>query len=199
MILALRVLRRATSLMQTSLLTLHRASITSQETGLLQRLTIARAIKIQRTRDSETERARLPGRATTLEIRLNIELTLTIKQRERSLNLLLMQLIREIILQATTIALKLAGTRHEPHPNDRALTTPNRLDRPLYTDRLRLHIHIRLGLLTNGDKLITDGIREILGRGLGSGDILRGSDIRLLGLRGIIDIRLGHWATTLIS
>src|SRR6187431_1544265 len=92
--LALRVLRRAAGLLETSLLALHDASVAGQEACLLERRAVVVLVDaVEGTGHAETQRAGLTGGAATLDAGVNVEATLDVEQRERRVHELLVHLV----------------------------------------------------------------------------------------------------------
>ena len=115
--------------MQTSLLTLNSTSVAGQEASLLQRRAISRVVDIQGTSNGKAKSTSLTGGATTGEVCMNVELTFTINQYQRRLDQLLVQFVREVIFQGTTVADDLTGTSGHANTNDGALAATNSLNR----------------------------------------------------------------------
>src|SRR5699024_4112705 len=107
--LALGVLRGTTCTVQTCLLTLDSTSVAGQAASLLQLGALLRVVLVQGAGDSQTHRTSLAGRAAAGQGCLDVELVLALQQDQRILDELLVELVREVILQCAAIAGDLAG------------------------------------------------------------------------------------------
>ena len=85
--------------MQTSLLTLNCTSVTGEEASLLQGWALSRVVGVQCAGDSQAESAGLTGRSAATQVCLDVELVLAVQQDQRSLDQLLVQLVREVVFQ----------------------------------------------------------------------------------------------------
>ena len=176
--------------MQTSLLALNLASIAGEEAGLLEGTAVSRIVGVQRTGDRETESAGLARGATTLEVRLDVELAFTLNEGERGLNELLVQLVREVIFQGAAVTGELAGAGGHHDANNGALAAPHGLDREVALLGFNDSFFFNL----SGDR-IADGGNELFGR------CLSGDEVGLVGLvLNLVFGVLAHYcATCLIS
>ena len=101
-----------------------------------------------------------------------------------------MQLVREVVLEGTTVNGDFAGTSNEANTSDGALTATDGLDRAL-VDRSS-GLSLCLGGSSDG---ITDGVGELLGR---SGCC---SDVGSVGyvVVSVCDVLLGHYCATCLN
>src|SRR5882757_5042407 len=106
---ALRVLRSLTGLLQTVLLALDGARVTREVAGLLQRRPVLGLDDDQRPGDGQTQRARLSGRSATVEVREDVDAFDPVDEHQRSLDQLLVHLVREVLLEAAAVQVELAG------------------------------------------------------------------------------------------
>ena len=176
--------------MQTSLLALNLASIAGEEAGLLEGAAISRVVGVQRTGDRQAESASLARGATALEVRLDVELALTLNEGEGSLNELLVQLVREVIFQGAAVTGELAGASGHHDAHNGALAASHGLDREVALLGLNNCFFFNL----SGDG-IADGGYELFARSLG------GDEVGLVSL--VLNLVLGvlahYCATCLIS
>src|SRR5205823_2821294 len=116
--LTLRVLRGLTGLLQTVLLTLGGPGVPGQEAGLLQRRTVVDLVLHQRPGDRQAQRAGLARGAAATQVREDVEALRLLGQHQRFAHQLLLHLAREVVLQRPAVQRELAGTRHQPDPDD---------------------------------------------------------------------------------
>ena len=88
---------------------------------LLQR----RIVPQQRTRQSQHDRTSLPRVTSATGPDENVHLPPRIRHLQRPENRLAVQLLREVVVQSSTIDLDLPRPRRNPHPCHRALTPPS--------------------------------------------------------------------------
>src|SRR5215218_1736560 len=121
---ALAVLRRLAGLLETGLLTLGRASVAGQQTGLLERRTVGVEVdRVEATRHTEAEGAGLAGDATAVDARDDVEPVVQPEGRERLVDDLLVELVREVRLQRAAVDPPDAGARDDPDAGDGLLAT----------------------------------------------------------------------------
>ena len=124
--LALGVLLSLTGLLETSLLTLDDACVTAQVTGLLQGGAVVFDVDlVQRTGDAEAQRAGLAGDAATVDAGDNVVGAFKIKDLEGLVDVLLVQLVREVVRQFAAIDGPLAGARYNANACNSFLATAN--------------------------------------------------------------------------
>ena len=188
--LALGVLRRTTCTVQTSLLTLNCTSVAGQEASLLQLGALLWVVLVQSTSDSQTHCAGLAGWATAVQRCLDVELVLALQQDQWVLDQLLVQLVREVVLQRTTVAGDLAGTLNQTNTDDSALAATDGLDWALVNRSNWSGLFDLVALDSDG---LTDGCGEFLVRSLGWGELFDDLCLEVL-------VVLRHYcATCLIS
>ena len=199
--LTLGVLRGTTCLVQTGLLALHRTGIAGEETSLLQGRAIVDVELVKSTGDREAESTGLAGGAATLEVGLDVELTVALEKYERGQDILLVQLVGDVLLQATAVAGDLAGASNHGHTDDGALTATDGLNRVIQLSRGE-NRSLSGGVLGSlGSDGITDGGGELLGCSLSGSNVFCGSNVRLVGLYVLylLYVLFAHCATCLIS
>src|SRR5699024_3381390 len=76
----------------------------------------------------------LTGWATAVDGNLHVELAFTVQQGQWQQDVLLVQLVREVVVQATAIDDDFTGTRDHAYASNCALTTTNGLDWALVQD-----------------------------------------------------------------
>ena len=178
--------------MQTCLLTLDSTSVAGQEASLLQLGALLRVVLVQGAGDSQTHRTSLAGRAAAGQGCLDVELVLALQQDQRVLDELLVELVREVVLQCAAVAGDLAGALNHADADDGALTATNGLDRALVQRSSRCGL---FGLLALNVEGVTDGCHELLVGSVGGG-VLCG--LVLEGL-GVVEVLSHYCATCLIS
>src|SRR5215475_15006923 len=119
--LALRVLRRLPRLLQAVLLALLHAGIPGEEARPLQGSPVLRVDQRQGAGDAQPQRTRLAGHPATGDAGGDIELPLGPEGHERLADELLVDLVREELLQRPLVDAPLAGARCDPDPRDRLL------------------------------------------------------------------------------
>ena len=182
--------------MQTSLLALDSTSVAGEEASLLENAALLRVELVQGTSNSQAQSTGLTGRATTVDVGLDVELALALDQDQRILDLLLVQLVREVILELAAVADNLAGTSGQNDAGDSALTTTDSLNRTIQGQRCS-RSSLSLGL---GSNCVADGRGELFsGSSSGSLNIVVGSLGGLYVLVLIDVLWVGHCATALIS
>src|SRR6266576_124571 len=118
---ALRVLRRLPGLLQAILLALLDAGIPGKEARPLQGNPVFRVDQRQGACDPEPQRTRLAGDPAAGDAGGHIELPLGPEGHERLTDELLVDLVREEVLQRPLVDAPLAGARCDPDPCDRLL------------------------------------------------------------------------------
>src|SRR5690606_23675109 len=121
---ALGVLRRLAGLLEAGLLALDDARVATEETGLLEgRAVVLLVDLVQRAGHTEAHSASLAGRAAALKADDHVEAALEVEDRERVVDLLLVQLVREVVLEAAAVDGPLAGAGDQANAGDGALAT----------------------------------------------------------------------------
>ena len=124
--LALRVLRCLAGLLQTGLLTLDDTGVAGQEAGLLQGRTVVLAVNlVQRAGDAQAQRTGLAGGAATVDACNDVVSAIQIKQLERIVDFLLVQLVREVVSQFAAVDGPVAGTGNDAHAGNSFLAAAN--------------------------------------------------------------------------
>src|SRR5699024_4506267 len=82
-----------------------------------------------------TQSAGLTGWATAVDGNLHVELAFTVQQGQWQQDVLLVQLVREVIVQATAVDDDFTGTSDHAYASNCALTTTNGLDWAIVQDR----------------------------------------------------------------
>src|ERR1700733_12237929 len=100
---ALAVLRRLAGLLETVLLALDGTRVTREEAGLLQRRTVLGLDDDQRPGDGQTQCACLPGRTAAVEVGEDVDGVDPVDRDQRSLDQLLVHLVREVRLEAAAV------------------------------------------------------------------------------------------------
>src|SRR6266516_400855 len=118
---ALRVLRCLPGLLQAVLLALLDAGIPGKEARPLQGSPVFRVDQYQGTCDPQPQRTRLAGDPAAGDAGGHIELPLGPEGHERLTDELLVDLVREEVLQRPLVDAPLAGARCDPDPRDRLL------------------------------------------------------------------------------
>src|SRR5437868_9335734 len=120
--LALAVLRSLAGLLQSVLLALGGARVTGEEAGLLERRAVRLDIESgQPTGQAHAQGAGLTGDAATVDARDHVERLFGAEHHEGLVDDLLVNLVREVVLERTTIDRPLAGARHDADAGDRFL------------------------------------------------------------------------------
>src|SRR5688572_18270545 len=121
---ALALLGSLPCLLQAGLLALLDARVTSEQSRLLERRAIGFLVDgVERAGDTETERAGLTGHATAGDAGDDVEPTLEAGLGERLLGDLLVQLVREVLLQRLAVDRPLTAARHDADARDGLLAT----------------------------------------------------------------------------
>ena len=185
--------------MQTGLLALDGAGVAGEEAGLLQLAALLRVVLVEGAGDGQAQGAGLAGRAAAVDVGGDVELVLALEQDQRVLDLLLVQLVREVILDVAAVAGDLAGAGGDVDARDGALAAADGLDRAIQDGGLGGDGLVALDLGGLIDERVADGGGEVLGGGLGrSLDVVVGGlGVLDLGLVGVLGV--GHCATALIS
>src|SRR5512133_906774 len=122
--LALRELRRLTGLLESGLLALLDASVTVEESGLLEDGAVVLFVDlVQRAGDAEAQRAGLAGRATTGDAGDDVVAAEQVEDLERVVDQLLVQLVREVVVELAPVDDDLAGAGNDAHAGDGLLAT----------------------------------------------------------------------------
>src|SRR5690606_9388770 len=117
--LALRELRGLAGLLETGLLALDDAGVTSEEAGLLERGAVVLAVDlVGRAGDRETQRTGLAGGAASGDAGDHVVRADEVEQLERVGDELLVQLAREVLLELTAVHGERAGAGDEAHAGD---------------------------------------------------------------------------------
>src|SRR4051794_21961580 len=117
--LPLRELRRLASLLETRLLALDDAGVTSQEAGLLERRAVVLAVDlVQGASDRETQRAGLTGGAAAGDLDDHVVAAEQVEHLERVVDELLVQLVREVLLERAAVHQIGAGAGGEARAGD---------------------------------------------------------------------------------
>src|SRR5699024_5423301 len=121
---ALGVLRGLTGLLQTGLLPLGGARVAGELPGLLQRGPVGLGVDlVQCTGDRQAQGASLPGGATAVDAGNDVEAAFQVQQGERGVHQLLVQLVREVVLQGAAVHLPGSGAGQEADTGDGLLAT----------------------------------------------------------------------------
>src|SRR3982751_4131227 len=157
--LPLRELRRLASLLETRLLALDDAGVTSQEAGLLERRAVVLTVDlVQGASDRETQRARLTGGAAAGDLDDHVVAAEQVEHLERVVDELLVQLVGEVLLERAAVHEERAGAGGEPRPGDGLLAAADgRAGNAQNRTR-------RLGGLFDG-RLGREALHELLGEG----------------------------------
>src|SRR5690606_13478612 len=158
--------RGLASLLEASLLALDDAGVARKEPGLLEGGAVVLAVDlVEGTGDREAQRARLTRGAAARDLGLDVVGAEQVEHLERVVDELLVQLVREVVLEGAAVHREGAGARNEAHLRDGLLATADRGAR-----------HVEHG---------TRGAGGLIGRGLGRE---RGES---LGRHGVFDLRHG--------
>src|SRR5699024_7169698 len=187
--LTLGVLRSTTCLVQTSLLTLNCTCVTGQQASLLQGSAVSWVVNVQCTGNSQTQCAGLTGWATAVDGNLHVELAFTVQQGQWQQDVLLVQLVREVVVQATAIDDDFTGTRDHAYASNCALTTTNGLDWALVQD---WSFSFGLSGCLWSDR-ITNGVGEFFGSSSRSSDV---SSVSYVVLEVLV---ISHYCATCLS
>src|SRR5690625_5362813 len=168
---ALGVLRRLAGLLEPGLLALDDARVTREETGLLQGRTVVVHVElVERTCHAETNRAGLAGGAAAGDADDHVEAALQVEGGQRIVDLLLVQLVREVRLEVTAVDGPLAGAGDQTDTGDGALAAAGAVAGGGHglagTDR---GLTGGLGGGAGGDVLVGRGVEGVRGGGLGHG------------------------------
>src|SRR5699024_71627 len=116
---ALGVLRRLAGLLQTGLLALDDAVIAAQEACLLEGRAVGLLVDlVQRAGHAEAHGTGLAGGAAAGEAHDDVEAALEVERGQRVVDLLLVQLVREVVLEAAAVQGPLAGAGQQAHAGD---------------------------------------------------------------------------------
>src|SRR5688500_3705902 len=125
--LALGVLLSLAGLLETGLLTLDDAGVTGEVAGLLQRGAVVLDVDlVQRTGDAETQCTGLAGGATAVDAGNDVVGAFEIEDLEGLVDVLLVQLVREVVVQLAAVDGPLAGARHNADACNGFLAAANR-------------------------------------------------------------------------
>src|SRR5690606_13237037 len=106
------------------LLALDDARVATEEAGLLEgRAVVLLVDLVQRAGDAEAHGPGLAGRAAAVEAHDHVEAALELEDRERVVDLLLVQLVREVVLERAAVDGPLAGAGDQADTGDRTLAT----------------------------------------------------------------------------
>src|SRR5699024_2986486 len=98
------------------------AVIAAEEAGLLEGGAVGVHVDlVQRAGHAEAHGASLTGRAAAVEADDDVEAARQVEDRERVVGLLLVQRVREVLLEGAAVEGPLAGAGDEAHAGDRAL------------------------------------------------------------------------------
>ena len=124
---ALRELRGLAGLLETGLLALHDAGVAGQQTGLLQSRAVGLFVDlVERAGHAEAQGAGLTSGAATVDARDHVEAALELQLGERLVGDLLVQLVREVVVERAAVDPPLAGARDDAHAGDGLLATTGR-------------------------------------------------------------------------
>src|SRR5688572_21036159 len=124
---ALAELRRLAGLLQTGLLALDDAGVAREQPGLLQRRTVRLEVDgVQAPGHAETQRAGLTGDPTAVDAGDHVEPVDQVGGDERLADHLLVQLVREVLVQRATVDGPLAGAGNDANTSDGLLATAGR-------------------------------------------------------------------------
>src|SRR6476661_3190854 len=124
--LTLRVLLSLAGLLETGLLALDDASVAAQVTGLLQGGAVVLGVDlVQRTGDAEAQGTGLAGDAATVDAGNDVVGAVKIEDLEGLVDVLLVQLVREVVRQLATVDGPLAGAGHDANACNSFLATAN--------------------------------------------------------------------------
>src|SRR5699024_3271623 len=167
---ALGVLRRLAGLLEAGLLALDDAVVTTEEAGLLEGRSVVLLVDlVQRAGHTEAHGPGLTGCTAAGEADDDVEAALEVESRERIVDLLLVQLVREVVLERAAVDRPLAGSGDQADAGDGALAAAGAVARgghglPGADDGLAG----RLGGVALGRGLVGHGL-EGLGGGLSHG------------------------------
>src|ERR1700722_3148172 len=116
--LALGVLRRLTGLLQAGLLALGDPRVPGQEACPLQGRAALRVDQDQGAGNAQAQRAGLTADPAAGDPDDHVELVLSPERHERLLDELLVNLVREVVLERPAVDLELAGAGRDAHPGD---------------------------------------------------------------------------------
>src|SRR5690606_14414278 len=109
---ALGVLGRLAGLLQTRLLTLDDAGVAREEAGLLERGAVVLGVDlVERTSDAEAQRTGLARAAAAGDAGDDVEPALDLDHREGRAHELLVDLVREVLLERAAVDLPLADRK----------------------------------------------------------------------------------------
>src|SRR6478672_6807592 len=124
--LALGVLLSLACLLETGLLTLDDAGVTGEVAGLLQGGAVVLDVDlVQRTGDAEAKRTGLAGGATAVDAGNDVVGAFEIEDLEGLVDVLLVQLVREVVVQLAAVDGPLAGARHNANACNGFLAAAN--------------------------------------------------------------------------
>src|SRR3546814_837837 len=150
---ALGELGRLPGLLQTSLLALDDAGVTGEQSGLLQRRAVGLDVDgVEGTGHAEAKRTGLASDAAAVDAGDDVEATLELEVRERLVDNLLVQLVREVVVQLAAVDGPVAGAGDEAHSRDGLLATAGGVRRG-DGGRLEGRVSGRSGLRAVGDAL----------------------------------------------
>src|ERR1019366_4391647 len=132
---ALGVLRRLTCLLQPVLLALLHPSVPGQEAGFLQARAAVRVDEDQCPGDPQPQRAGLAGDTAAGDPGDHVELVISTERDEWLTDELLMELVREVLVQRPVVDLPLPGARQDTDPGNRLLAAAGAQGLPRH-DRL---------------------------------------------------------------
>src|SRR5688572_24766161 len=121
---ALAVLRRLASLLQSVLLALLRAGVAREEAGPLERGAVAVLVDlVQGAGDRQPQRAGLPRDAAAVDARDHVEALVDLQGHERVVDQLLVDLVREVLVELAAVHRPLPRARREPDAGDGLLAS----------------------------------------------------------------------------
>src|SRR5690606_11865394 len=121
---ALAVLRRLAGLLEAGLLALGDASVTGEQAGLFQGRAVQLGVdRVERPGHAVADRAGLAGGATPVDADEHVVGAVELEDLQRLVDQLLVDLVREVVLQRAAVDLPLAGARDDPDPGHRLLAT----------------------------------------------------------------------------
>src|SRR5690625_577902 len=147
---ALAVLRGLAGLLQSVLLALDLTRVAGQEAGLLEHRAVLRGDQDPRPGDRQAQRPGLPGRPAAVEVGVDVDAVEAVHRHQRRLDQLLVDLVGEVVLQAASVEVELAGAGHQPHPGDGLLAPPDGLDQSVDDDRAARGARVGVGLRVLG-------------------------------------------------
>src|SRR6476619_3347087 len=124
---ALAVLGSLAGLLEAGLLALDDAGVTREQPGLLQRRAVGLHVdRVERTGHAQAQRAGLAGDAAAVDAGDDVEAAHQVGVHEGLVDDLLVQLVREVVVERAAVDGPLAGARDEAHAGDGLLAAAGR-------------------------------------------------------------------------